>query len=410
MRESQQFILDWLLHPIAAKSFFDSYWETEPLLVKREEPDYFAGLPGLDAVDELITATTATTSGAMRGASNDGRLVRSDRRGVVTERSIRLLDNGIPDIQDIYRAYHSGYTVVVNQLHRRSAEVSLLCRALEATLHHEIGVNLYLTPRDAQGFPPHIDDHDVFILQLHGVKEWHVSSPSSDIRLAEATPGSLALHDFRTFSLAPGDVLYLPRGFPHEAVTAASSSLHLTVGIHVYRWIDLVFEVVRLLADEQVELRTALPPGFLDDTFDAARVTKLANDLELALTDSSLIERAKANLGTKLLGGGRAAGRGHFRSLDAISGLTAESVVIRAPGVLCRVRSTSEEALIEFATNYVSGPLLLEPALKFIAEHHQFAIYELPGELSTEDKLELVSRLVSEGLLNCTDESPGGEM
>jgi bifunctional lysine-specific demethylase and histidyl-hydroxylase NO66 len=115
-------------------------------------------------------------------------------------------------------------------------------------------------------------------------------------------------------------------------------------------------------------------------------------------------------LGTKLLGGGKAAGRGHFRALDAISGLTAESVVARAPGVLCRVRSTSEEVLIEFATNYVSGPLRLEPALKFVADHQQFAICELPGELSTEEKLDLVSRLVSEGLLNCTDESHGGEM
>lgn len=406
MRGTHQFSLDWLLHPIAVHSFFDNYWQQQPLLVKREQPAYFADLPGLDAVDELITATIP---GPMR-SDHDGRIVISDRNGVSSERSIRLGNNGIPDIQEIYRQYHNGYSIVVNQVHRRSAEVSLLCRALEIALHHPIGANLYLTPRDGQAFPPHVDTHDVFILQLHGVKEWHVSSPSNHLPLADARPGLVSLHDFRKFSLGPGDILYLPRGFPHEAVTADSSTLHLTIGVHVYRWIDLVVEALRVLADEQLELRTSLPPGFLDNAVDSARVTKLAKLLEMALTDNSLVDRAKVRLGTKLLGGGKAAGRGHFRSLDAISGLTAESVVYRSPGIYCRVRSTFAEASIEFASNYVSGPLFLEPALKFIAEHQRFAIFELPDELTTEDKLVIVTRLISEGLLSCINPSHIGEV
>jgi bifunctional lysine-specific demethylase and histidyl-hydroxylase NO66 len=403
----QPFTLDWLLRPVPVTAFFGSYWETTPLLVSRENPDYFASLPGLDAVDELITATT---SSAVRSAG-DGRIVRTDPGGVASERSIRLGANGIPDIQDVYRAYHNGYTIIVNQLHRRSAAVALLCRVLENSLHHQIGTNLYLTPRGGQGFPPHVDNHDVLILQLHGVKEWHVFRPSDDLPLAAGKHGPAeSAGDFREFTLRPGDVLYLPRGFPHEAVTAASPSLHLTVGIHVYRWMDLMVEAVRLLADEQVSLRAALPPGFLGDPLDAAHATKLANDLALAMADASLVDRAKARLGASLLEAGKAAAGGHFRSLDAIAGLTGESIVARAPGVLCRVRSTPGEALIEFATNYVSGPLLLEPTLRFIAEHERFAVFELPGELTTEDKLDLVGRLVSEGLLICPDESYGGEL
>ena len=66
--------------------------------------------------------------------------------------------------------------------------------------------------------------------------------------------------------------------------------------------------------------------------------------------------------------------------------------------------------MIEFATNYVSGPAPLEPALRFVAEHERFAVSELPGELTPEDKLDLVNRLVSEGLLICPDESYGGEL
>ena len=66
---------------------------------------------------------------------------------------------------------------------------------------------------------------------------------------------------------------------------------------------------------------------------------------------------------------------------------------------MCRVGTTADEATIAFANNYVSGPLRLEPALRFVAEHERFAVRELPGGLSVEDKLDLVSRLVSEGLL-----------
>jgi ribosomal protein L16 Arg81 hydroxylase len=405
--EKLQLSLDWALHPVTTEDFFRAYWETKALLVSRGDPGYFKDLPGLDEVDEIITATA---SGPVR-SSDDGRLVRTDQNGAQAEQAIQVLDNGIPDIQDIYRAYHSGYTVVVNQVHRRSAPVALLCRALEAALHHRVAANLYLTPRGGQGFRPHVDTHDVFILQLHGVKEWHVSAPPSDLPLAAAKYGAIeSLPDFHKYTLEPGDLLYLPRGFPHEAVTASSSSLHLTVGLHVHRWVDLVSEALQLLAAERVEFRKGLAPGFLNTSLDAERASKLAAELAEALTDDSLVERAKTRLGVKVLGDGKAAGRGQFRSIDAISNLSGESVVERAPGLLCRARSTSDGALIEFASNYVSGPAFLEPALTFIAGHQRFAVGELPGELSTGDKVDLVGRLVSEGLLHCTGERRGGEI
>src|SRR5690349_18883370 len=118
--KSQTFSIDWLLHPMAAVDFFRTHWETHPLLVSRKCPDYFTELPGLDAVDELITATT---SGQTSGSINDGYIVRTDRSGALSERPVRLGTNGSPDIQDVYRAYHDGYSIVVNRVHRRSAVV-----------------------------------------------------------------------------------------------------------------------------------------------------------------------------------------------------------------------------------------------------------------------------------------------
>jgi len=182
----QIFSLEWSLHPVTTAEFRRAYWESEPLWISRNNPDFFRGLPGLDDVDELITSTT---SGRERGAVGDGRIVRTDDVGTLSERPFGLDSNGIPDIQDIYSAYHGGYTIVVNHLHRRSAAVARLCRGLEASLHHPVGANLYLTPQNAQGFRPHVDTHDVFILQLHGEKFWHVARPYYPLPLA--TPGKL---------------------------------------------------------------------------------------------------------------------------------------------------------------------------------------------------------------------------
>jgi hypothetical protein len=158
-------------------------------------------------------------------------------------------------------------------------------------------------------------------------------------------------------------------------------------------------EALGVLAEDHAGLRAALPPGFLDRPLDRAEILEAAQDLAAAIPEESLIERAKARLGSKLLGGGKVPGGSLFRSLDAIAGLTGDSVVVRAAGVLCRVRSTSDDAVIEFDGNYVAGPLYLEPALEFVAIRERFAVDELPGELSPEDKLDLVSRLVTEGLL-----------
>lgn len=393
------FDLDWLLHPIAKEDFFRAHWESEPLLINREDRNYFAGLPGLDAVDELIASTPV----AWTRPGNGGRMVRTDRDGTTSIRYFQLNASGIPDIQDVYRAYENGYTIVVNRIHHRSAPVALLCHTLESALHHPVGVNLYLTPRGGQGLGVHVDTHDVFILQLHGNKEWRIAAPPKSLPLVSTKRDKLeSILDFRAYTLNPGDVLYLPRGFPHEAMTASSSSLHLTVGIYLYRWVDLLSEALRLVAEDRAEFRNALPPGFLDAPTDTAYLSKLTGQLASALMEQSLMERIKECLGSGLLQTAKAPTGAGFRSVDAISNLTPESVAIRAPGLFCRVRSNSTEAIIEFPANFVAGPALIEPALRFIAEHERFVIRELPGKLPTEDKIDLVARLVTEGLLNCS--------
>ena len=58
-----------------------------------------------------------------------------------------------------------------------------MCSSLTAAyrtrprLESFVGTNMYLTPPGTQGFAPHYDDVEVFILQLEGKKHWRVYEP-----------------------------------------------------------------------------------------------------------------------------------------------------------------------------------------------------------------------------------------
>lgn len=122
-----------------------------------------------------------------------------------------------------------GATVKLNKL----SDWHLPSREIVLALQHKIPVAVssyaFWTPKQGQGMLPHRDGSHVFVIQLEGTKRWQlfVSDPE-DIR---ANPGL----DVRStapsaeFDMAPGDVLYLPHGWPHVTRTISKEpSLHLT--------------------------------------------------------------------------------------------------------------------------------------------------------------------------------------
>jgi len=152
-----------------------------------------------------------------------------------------------------------GFSLIVNNLHQRWGPVAKMARLLEAEiLPDQVSCNLYLTPPSPpdehnvgtklSGFESHWDFMDVIVMQLEGQKLWSVAKrPKMELSLMDQkhkpTMQDLTNYlDFETgrydeFLLRPGDVLYIPRGFIHNASTTTttdnddSASLHLTFGI-----------------------------------------------------------------------------------------------------------------------------------------------------------------------------------
>lgn len=98
-----------------------------------------------------------------------------------------------------------------------------------------VGANVYLTPPNSQGFALHYDDIEAFVLQIEGQEEWLLYPPRSD---GEVLPRELSANLQENeigaprlqCTLKPGDMLYFPRGWIHQARTVdGQHSLHITL-------------------------------------------------------------------------------------------------------------------------------------------------------------------------------------
>jgi hypothetical protein len=171
-----------------------------------------------------------------------------------------------------------------------------------------VSTNLYMSgAAESVGFVEHHDGHDVFALQLHGVKRWYVGPPTVSApshRYARVDDHSSPQHDMKLYETRSGQLLYIPLGWRHYAVAGAAEaagagalnragvrsppsdvsgpvearapelasapaptpapaheacSVHLTMGLQLPRWVDAVESAAHIMGAWRKELREPLP-------------------------------------------------------------------------------------------------------------------------------------------------------
>ncbi len=259
--QARSFDLAALLSPVRAEDFLAEHWERKPLHLSRGDARYHERILTNDDLEYVISSTDLRYP-AIQLARNGAYLPAE-----VYTRNIKHggeFFNGAPDLGRVQSEYRAGSTVVLPALHRTWAPLTKLCAALENDFGHAAHANAYLTPGDSAGFTPHYDTHDVFVLQIAGMKRWRVFEPPLPLphRSQPFTPAGYALPaPLLELELKPGDLLYLPRGYVHAAHTSDSYSAHVTIGMTVYTWVELVSELVAA-STNIAGFRAALPPGF----------------------------------------------------------------------------------------------------------------------------------------------------
>lgn len=202
-----------LCKELLTPSFFDEHWE--------RCPKHLQGRPEANLLPEAL------------GVDDVAALIR--RSGP----SLKMFKKGTGyDDESFLHAYLDGCSLIVNQADRYHPVIYDLCQGLAgAHFHHVFGV-VYLTPPNSQAVRLHNDDQDVFLLQVWGRKHWTIRNaprllPYTEEMLGKSSPvpEELVGAPVMSFDMQPHDVLFIPRGFLHEAQTSDESSLHVTITV-----------------------------------------------------------------------------------------------------------------------------------------------------------------------------------
>jgi cupin superfamily protein len=376
------------VEPVSAEEFLAEWWEDRPLVVERGGERRFDDLLSVADVERLIS------TGGLRHPAF--RLVKAGERISVRDYAVDIpwrpeAFSKTIDVERVAAAFGDGATIVLQGLHHWWHPLAVFCRALEAELEEPAQANAYYTPRDSQGLPVHHDTHDVFVLQLAGEKRWLVYEPAWELPLKEqryspelGAPGE-PLHDV---VLRQGDTLYLPRGWLHEAVTSATDSLHLTVGVNVYTWADAVRAALTACEDEVAFRRSVAS----DEEGGEALLGLLAERLD----PEEVARRRRA----RLVRTRRPILDDQLAQVRSAAELTLDTPVERRPTVLVDVREEGDGVALLFEGKEVVFPARAREAVERLARAAGgVRPSELPGELDGEGRLVLVRRLVREGLL-----------
>ena len=364
--------LAFLLGAGQADGFLERHYERDPVIGTGADPDRFRMVVSIDDVDRLVTSTDL----------REGDLLLADAARGGIEPAVWLDDEGYVDRGVVAAQYRAGATIILNQAQRSLPGLGALCGGLEQVFSSHVQTNLYLTPPDAQGFPSHFDNHDVFVMQVEGRKHWRlygtpVHTPYRGERFdSHAHDRGEVTHDF---ILGPGDCVYIPRGLMHDAGTAGNDpSLHVAIGLITRTWADLMLEAVSEVALREPAFRRSLPPGYARDDFDrtearatmAALAGVLAREVRL---DPALDLLADTFVKTR-------PARNRRRILDGLDGIAPDARFRRAGHVAWRLSARRDDVILTVPGGELHYAPAMTAGVRRALDGTAFTLADLPAD------------------------------
>ncbi|MGF1721274.1 cupin domain-containing protein [Vibrio kyushuensis] len=189
-------------------SFLTDYWHKKPTIIKGGfknfidpiSPEELAGLTMEEEVDSRFVSNLNDNWVAEHGPFDDSKF------------------NQLPE---------SHYQLIVQAANHWHAGVAQLTKPFESLPQWLFDDLMICYSAVGGGVGPHIDQYDVFIIQGSGKRHWRVGE--KDVGQYKETQRTEALRQIEGFDaiiddvLEPGDILYIPPGFPHEGVSLEPS-------------------------------------------------------------------------------------------------------------------------------------------------------------------------------------------
>jgi lysine-specific demethylase/histidyl-hydroxylase NO66 len=380
----EKFALRSLILPVSKDDFRTRFWEQKPLTVHRGNPAFYDDLFTLQDFDDAIARSPSYVKLA----------------NATTKKNVAYRSETVKGLEATLEDMRAGGTLVLDQLHQHDPKLALLCRLLAAELGHRFQTNLYLTPPNGKGFSPHWDNHDVFILQVLGCKDWKIEKDRRAFPLGTETmpeEGRDLRGDLLTFTLEQGDLIYIPRGFVHAAECGTSPSLHITLGVSAQVIQDFLHVVIKAAVARDPGLRAALPLGFMNEPGESFARTALTALRRAA--DPKFLADIFDQYRDELVPTFPLDVSGQVADFFQTGSLAADDLVGPRRGLVYRIHPAEDSVRINCGARSITFAGFFHDALEFALTMPAYRIRELPGELEDEERIVFIERLIQEGLV-----------
>ncbi len=224
------FTLD--LNQMSQNEFLKEYWQKKPVVIKQGFknfadpilPDELAGLAMEEAVESRLVYKKGEEWQAEFGPF---------------EKYEHLGD--------------SNWSLVVQALDNFSEEAAEIIEPFRFIPHWRLDDLMASFATKGGGVGPHVDNYDVFICQGSGKRHWRVGDNTQQTEVI-AHEALLHVEPFEAIidvELEPGDILYIPPGFPHEGI-ALEPSMSFSVGFRANSTVSLLSALADHLIDNEL--------------------------------------------------------------------------------------------------------------------------------------------------------------
>ncbi len=377
------------LNDLTPQQFLDTYWQKKPVLIRQAiedfsdpiSPDEFAGL----AMEEQI-----------------------ESRLVWQEQGQWQAAHG--PFEDYSHLGDKDWSLLIQGVDHWDEQVAELIRPFRFLPNWRIDDVMVSFATPGGGVGPHIDNYDVFIIQGSGKRHWQVGNNNEH---KEVIAHSALLH-VETFSpiidaqLLPGDMLYIPPGFPHQGV-ALENSMSFSVGFRTSSKTTLLSNFADFMIDQELgtdmvidpERQVTNTPGLID-TNDVQKLKQAMSSLledDAALTKflGSHLSQAKHELAidTELE---------EFSSQELIECFSQDTLLVRLGGLRCLY---FDQALA-VSSIYINGEEFtlaneFKEGLRLLADNSELSYTQLNHWLTFPEFQALVVTLINAGYFYLQD-------
>ena len=371
------------LNDLSPQEFLSQYWQKKPLLIRNAindfqdpiSPDELAGLAMEEQIESRLVWQKDGKWQAEHGPFED--------YGHLGDKDWSLLIQG------------------TDHFDRDVAELIRPFRFMPNWRIDDVMVS-FATPGGGVG--PHVDNYDVFIIQGSGKRHWQVGSNE---QLTEVVAHQALLHveafdAIIDVELLPGDMLYIPPGFPHQGV-ALEPSMSFSVGFRTTSKAHLFSALADHVIDNQLhtdmvidtERQVTNSPGLIDkqdfEKLKQALLEVINDDDKLSDFFGSHLSQAKHELDID-------EPETDYQAQDVREGLNQGQQLIRIGGL----RSVYFDNQKSAGTIYINGEAFsadieLADAIKLFADHTELSPEQLSPWLGNEQLFEFICQLLNSG-------------